>query len=126
MDLLTLLLVLYLILSHWIADFVFQDEEWALNKKHNNVALLKHVFTYNLIMMLMFFNILSLKFLFLFGVGSIVSHFIIDYFTSKLVGKRFADKYLGGSIPNLGAFSMIGLDQVLHYITMLFLLYYLY
>jgi hypothetical protein len=50
-------------------------------------------------------------------------HFITDYITSRIVKKRFEDKYYGSPIPNLGAFTVIGFDQVLHY-AQLFLTYY--
>ena len=53
-----------------------------------------------------------------------ILHFATDYITSRIVSKRFADKYYGSPIPNFGAFSIIGLDQVLHY-AQLFLTYYL-
>lgn len=126
MEIITICIILWFIFSHWIADFIFQDEVWALNKKDSFVSLIKHTATYTAMVVLLFFNILSPLALLLFALGAFISHTFIDYFTSKIVGKKFTDKYLGGPIPNMGAFTMIGLDQVLHYATMLFLLYYCY
>lgn len=126
METITILLILWLIFSHWVADFVFQDESWALKKKESIVSLLKHTLTYSIVMTLAFSFILSPLGLLYFFVGSLVSHTYIDYFSSKVVGKMFVDKHTGSPIPNFGAFSMIGLDQVFHYITMVFLLYICY
>jgi hypothetical protein len=125
MELTTTTAILWLIFSHWIADFICQDEKWALSKKDNIIMLLKHTITYSSVMILLFVFMLPLLSLLYFWIGLFITHTVIDYFTSKIVGKRFKDGYLGGSIPNLGAFSMIGLDQVLHYITIIFLLYFI-
>jgi hypothetical protein len=35
------------------------------------------------------------------------------------VSKKFADHYYGSPIPNFGAFSTIGFDQVLHYVQLI-------
>lgn len=126
MEPITILLVLWLIFSHWVADFIFQDESWALKKKESLVSLLKHTFTYSIVMTLAFSFILSPIGLLYFFIGALISHTYIDYFSSKVVGKMFADKHAGSPIPNFGAFSMIGLDQVFHYITIIFLLYFCY
>jgi len=45
----------------------------------------------------------------------IVAHTITDYFTSKITSRLYAQGKFGSTIPNLGFFSMIGFDQVLHY-----------
>jgi len=38
-----------LVVTHFIADFIFQAEEWAVNKSKSNLALLKHVSMYTII-----------------------------------------------------------------------------
>jgi hypothetical protein len=48
-----------------------------------------------------------------------VAHTVTDYFTSKAVSKKFAKNELGSSVPNFGAFSYIGFDQVLHYVQLI-------
>lgn len=127
----------YIIVIHYIADFIFQAEEWAENKSKHNWALIMHTITYTAVWIVpaaFLFNfacdgsifgtcIYSNK-LFIFLGVTFVLHTITDYFTSRIVSKRFADKYYGSPIPNLGAFSIIGFDQVLHY-AQLFLTYYL-
>ena len=38
-----------IVVIHFIADFIFQAEEWAVNKSKSNLALLKHVSMYTII-----------------------------------------------------------------------------
>ena len=53
-----------------------------------------------------------------------IFHTITDYFTSRIVSKKFEEGNVGSAPPNFGAFTIIGIDQVLHYIQ-LFTTYYL-
>jgi hypothetical protein len=121
------MLVSFLIICiHFVADFIFQAEEWALNKSKSNYALFNHVFTYSIFWVfgscILFgyvnksqstdwYVINSL----IFGFITFVAHFITDYITSRIVSKRFAKNHYGSPIPNFGAFTIIGFDQVLHY-----------
>jgi hypothetical protein len=130
----TLTEILGIIIIHWFADFLMQDEKWAINKSKDNNALLDHVLNYSLIWFYAVFFLLSfdkviieksfesislqwlLTYSLLFAQITFVAHFITDYFTSRIVSKMFAQNKYGSSIPNFGAFTMIGIDQVLHYI----------
>ena len=129
----TLTVILSIIFIHWVADFIFQAEEWATNKSKSNTALFKHVLTYSTIWVLPACVILGnlrpsettewyVYSTLLFFTLTFLCHFITDYITSRIVSKRFADKYYGSPIPNFGAFTVIGFDQVLHYVQ-LFLTY---
>lgn len=116
-----------LILFHYIADFIFQDEKWAKAKSYDFNALTDHTIIYSSVMGLLTFFCLPLEFASGLHWGGFVlitfiTHTITDYFTSKMVAKKFKENKLGSSIPNFGAFSIIGFDQVIHYAT-LFLTY---
>jgi hypothetical protein len=130
-----MLIALYIVIVHWIADFIFQAEEWANNKSKSNAHLFIHVSMYTVIWALLgsfifvspcdasvFGYCVDLAKFAMFLVVTFVAHFITDYETSRIVKKRFDSKYYGSPIPNLGAFTVIGFDQVLHY-TQLFLTY---
>lgn len=41
-----------IIIIHWFADFLMQDEKWALGKSKNWKDLLSHTFTYKSLSML--------------------------------------------------------------------------
>lgn len=120
----SLLAICTIVITHWIADFIFQDEQWAVNKSKNIPALLKHTFTYSILWFVPMLLFLSVPAALVFVLITFLFHTITDYYTSKVVSARFANNHYGSSIPNLGAFSMIGLDQVLHYLQ-LFILFYL-
>ena len=138
---LTLTEVMALIVGHWINDFILQDEEWAANKSKSWAALLIHTFVYSCgwLVMGLLYVIGSLIYqkesgilepqtpfepqqLLLFGLMTFLFHTATDYFTSKTVKKKFEAGDYGQPIPNFGAFTVIGFDQVLHYMQ-LFLTY---
>ena len=116
-----------IIVLHWVADFVFQAEKWALGKSKTWAPLLKHTITYSSLWVVPVWLmtgdwINSL----LFVVITFVAHTITDYFTSRVVSKKFANNYYGSPIPNFGAFSTIGFDQVLHYTQLILTWYWLF
>ena len=130
-----MLVAFFIICVHYVADFIFQAEEWAENKSKSNKALLNHVSTYSTFWVFASCVLFGVNFpghtmewyvshSIGFAMVTFILHFITDYITSRIVSKRFADKYYGSPIPNFGAFTIIGLDQVLHY-AQLFLTYYL-
>jgi len=111
-------IVLLICLAHYVADFVFQTDWMAQNKSKTNYPLFVHVCTYSVVIFLILFpffhdEIKLILFAFLNG----ILHFIIDFFTSRLSSKLYREGKLGSkTIPNFGFFSVIGLDQLLHYI----------
>ena len=124
----TIFEVLTILSIHWIADFIFQDEKWAIGKSSSIKSLLSHTFTYSLMWVVFAFLFLLGGYLFdlpkfqldvvkviYFIITTLVAHTITDYFTSKIVSKKFKKQQYGSPIPNLGAFSIIGFDQILHY-----------
>ncbi len=117
-------IILWIILVHWVADFVFQTHEQSINKSKSWKYLIEHTLTYSTI-----WYVLSML---LWPAGHIMSwyvlnsiyftsitfvcHTITDYFTSRLNSKL----WIKGDTHNF--FVSIGFDQVLHYIQ-LFLTY---
>ena len=116
--------ILYLLLIHWVADFLFQTEKMATNKYRDNKALLRHTLTYTGVMMLglTFLLNFSISSIFLFGFITFVVHTIQDYFISKMTHTRFQRLEYNG--PN-GAFTIIGLDQWVHFVQLFVTYYYL-
>jgi hypothetical protein len=120
-----MIVAFFVVVIHFIADFIFQEEEWATNKSKSNFALFKHVTMYTIIWSTAGVFIFSDPFKYLiFLLVTFVSHFTTDYFTSRIVSRKFANNEYGSPIPNFGAFTVIGFDQVLHY-GQLFLTYHL-
>lgn len=111
---------IFIVITHYIADFIFQDEKWAVGKSKSFSSLVQHTTMYSIIWVFPV-HIISEDFFksLVFVLITFIAHTITDYFTSKIVSKRFSDEYYGSPIPNLGAFSIIGFDQVLHYIQLI-------
>jgi hypothetical protein len=120
-----MMVAFFIVVIHFIADFIFQAEEWETNKSKSNFVLFKHVAAYTIIWSVSGLFIFSDPFKYLiFLLVTFVAHFTTDYFTSRIVSRKFANNEYGSPIPNFGAFTVIGFDQVLHY-GQLFLTYHL-
>ena len=129
---LTLTEIFVIIIVHWFADFIMQDEKWALGKSKNWEDLLSHTTVYSILwsipMIFLFYNENFIKWwlsISCFILVTFLAHTITDYFTSRIVSKKFTNKEYGSAIPNLGGFTIIGFDQVLHYIQLFLTYYYL-
>ncbi len=114
---------LYIILIHWISDFVFQTRMMGENKGKSNFWLTLHVFTYSC----WTFTGWALYSLFTTGHYSeqtylyatawiFILHWLTDFITSRITGWFYINKNF------YGFFTTIGFDQVLHYVQ-LFLIY---
>jgi hypothetical protein len=111
---------------HYVADFIFQAEKWATTKSKSNLSLLSHVSVYSTLWILPSYGESREWYLYstiLFFILTFLSHFITDYITSRIVSEKFSSGKYGSPIPNFGAFSIIGLDQVLHYAQLFTTLY---
>lgn len=101
-----LLHIQLLIILHFVADFVCQEEEWATTKHKSLKSLLYHCMTYSL-----WFILFGLPFILI----TFTTHFIIDFSSSKLYYKYY---YMDRKF-----FIALGADQMLH-ISFLILTYF--
>ena len=98
---LTLTEIFTIIIIHWIADFVFQDEKWANGKSKNWSDLLKHTTIYALLWftpILFLFGNKDYLYTPLFVLITFIAHTITDYFTSRIVSKKFENKHYNGDL----------------------------
>lgn len=108
---------IFIVIVHWISDFILQDEKWALGKSKHNIPLIKHTSLYSIMWLIpVWFMTNDIIGSIYFILITFLFHTITDYFTSRLVKKKYEKGYISGSIPNLGMMSTIGFDQVLHYV----------
>jgi hypothetical protein len=105
-------MIIYAMFAHWIADFIVQRHVWASSKWNSKIALTKHVASYTAVMwlMLVWFG---------FGweallIGAL--HWPVDFVTSKITHKL----YEKGDVHNF--FVVVGFDQWLHFVTIIWLL----
>ena len=106
-----------LLLSHWLGDFAFQSSDMALGKCHSMKWLLYHVGTYTAILLVFCLFLLPLSDVAIYVGANAVLHLITDYFTS-----RWAQKHR--KVPRK-FFPIIGLDQLIHTLTLYWTLEYL-
>lgn len=113
--------IIYILIAHFICDFVLQTDWEAKNKSRDNLALFSHTIGYS-IGISFFFTILlmiqapelmqrliTLPILSVFCITCGL-HSLTDYITSRIV-RYYFDK---GDTHN--GFVTIGGDQILHYI----------
>lgn len=110
--------ILYLLLTHWVADFLCQSDWMATNKSKDSGALIAHTFVYSIVFMfsLLFMLKLSLGFILQFGMITFAAHTATDYVTSRINAQLWADKKVHWF------FVSIGFDQFLHF-TQIFIIY---
>lgn len=108
------LIFLGFLLTHWVGDFVLQSNYVATNKHRSNWILLQHVAIYSV----MWFVILWLftggwaQPVFEFTLITFISHYVIDWFTSRFNHKLSVVGRRDDNYHNL--FVSIGFDQLLH------------
>lgn len=111
--------ILLIIIGHYIADFVLQNEKIAINKSKNSNVLFNHAVYYSSawFIILLFNNIdIDLFKILIFVIITFIFHFSTDFISSRITSRLFKKKIFYTNIPNFGAFSIIGLDQVFHYV----------
>jgi len=126
----------FILVNHFVADFLFQTDKMATKKSSSNKWLTVHALTYILAMSPIGFYLDYEKYgHFIFwgwGVGSswwiinLILHWCTDFCTSRLTSylwvKGTSDPngtFIGGSWRHW-FFSAIGGDQVLHYFCLFF------
>ena len=125
-----LVVLLWALISHWVADFIFQKDEDAKTKGKSLKHLTNHIKGYAIVFSLLIlaplhallsytttnYYLLILTFLAI----NIITHFGIDYATSKITSKFWAE----GRVHEF--FVIVGLDQLLHTTIIVLSLYYVY
>lgn len=105
-------MLIFILLMHYLCDFVLQTKWQAENKWEKADALFWHITTYSVVFGLATIIVLpNLLTVITFTLTTFVFHAITDLFTSK-----FTHKYFFETKNNHHAFAVIGFDQVLHYI----------
>lgn len=113
-------IVIGILFIHWVADFVLQTDEQALNKSKSLEVLLNHTLTYSLCFIVLLTPLIwflsnhslvnCFKYSVVYSTVTLVFHTIQDYFTSKINAKLYSEnkRHL--------FFVSIGFDQFLHYV----------
>jgi len=94
---------IWVIIAHFVGDFVLQTDKMAINKSTSNKWLLIHLGVYTSVLL-----IFGLKFALVNG----ILHLVTDYITSR------ATSYLWKKGDRHNFFVVIGLDQTIHMISL--------
>lgn len=125
-DYVTLLTIMWFLSSHYITDFIIQSEEQAKEKSYDSLILLEYCIEYALVMSVM----TGIYSLFINGWNDVsywivtsficylVTHFYIDFSTSRISSKYFKEKE-----AHMG-FVILGLDQLIHYLVIFTYIHY--
>lgn len=114
--------IITILFCHWLFDFFFQSDDMSKNKSKCNEALMNHVATYTIglliIVLLNYMVFLDGSFLqFIISmIGFVfinsVAHFTTDYVTSRASSALYKEERYHDF------FVVIGVDQMIHYITL--------
>lgn len=110
--------MLWLLVAHFIGDFVLQSDWMAQNKSKSNEALGLHVMVYTLAL-----GVGAIPLVFILGRPSFglplawillngAAHFATDYVTSRINARLWAAKEVHYFFVGVGA------DQLIHYLTL--------
>ena len=116
-------IVLAILFTHWVADFVMQTHEQLIGKSKSNKILTEHILWYTGTFLVSFWLVLTFNYavldqtpsslgwhssILLFFPITFICHWITDYYASRLNSKLWAK----GDVHNF--FVSIGFDQFLH------------
>jgi ABC-type multidrug transport system permease subunit len=103
--------LLYILIIHYLADFVLQTVDQSKLKSTDNRMLAYHVATYSFVWLFASYIIYEKPAQAIaFAAITFIFHFATDWATSR-IGKKFWEKsdYHNG-------FNVVGFDQILHYV----------
>jgi hypothetical protein len=113
-------LILFLLVIHFIADFICQSHWMATNKSTSNYALLIHVGVYSSVLLISLIAFqLSITLVLLYVVINGSLHFVTDYVTSR------CSSYFYKKQDFHNFFVVIGADQLIHQWTLILTAYWL-
>jgi len=99
-------ILVYVLVIHWVADFIMQTDDMAKGKSSSNKWLLAHTGTYTLVM-------LAATLSPMYAVVNGIVHTIVDYITSRISSKLWAKG------ETHWFFVVIGFDQLVHVVTLI-------
>ncbi|WP_378174805.1 DUF3307 domain-containing protein [Aquimarina sp. SS2-1] len=99
-----------ILIAHWIGDFALQSSKMALRKSEGIKWLSIHITVYMIVLGIFSIFLFPLETAFVYILINTFLHGLTDFFTSKLT-TRYREK------PRI-FFPLLGLDQMIHGITL--------
>ena len=118
--------ILFILLVHWVSDFVLQTHHMSTRKSSSNYYLTMHVVVYTFATIVMWSVVFPFTTIHISSLGIWLSfaaifttHWVTDYFTSRWTSRLYKEERYHDF------FVVIGFDQVLHYTQLLLIFNYL-
>jgi hypothetical protein len=105
--------IIAILFVHWIADFVLQSDWQAKNKSKNNAALIAHVSSYTIALLVYGLLFLPVELAYPWALINGFLHLCVDYVTGRI------NTYLWSKGRVHDFFVSVGFDQFLHIATLL-------
>lgn len=117
----TLTIVVFLLCAHYVGDYLLQTREMANNKSTSIKHLLKHVgvYTGSLVLLLLIGNFtnfagqLDVVNILMYATFNGLIHFATDLYTSRAIKKAWETG------QEYKTFSIMGLDQLIHSVSLI-------
>lgn len=124
-----------LLVAHFVGDFLLQSDWMATNKSKSWIALGWHTWVYATTILAVTLLSMPIELAGPFWTITLVTHFITDAITSRITSKLwfFRRRYYNEEMPYDASddwyyiegrrhwfFVMIGFDQLIHYITLIY------
>lgn len=113
-----IIIILLLVWTHFVADFILQTHTMAVNKSTSNKWLASHVGVYTLVFILV--SLLSPILTIWYALINGIIHFATDYVTSRITSRLWRENRVHDF------FVVIGLDQALHMTAMILTYYWMF
>jgi hypothetical protein len=105
--------IIAILFVHWIGDFVLQSDWQAKNKSKNNAALIAHVSSYTIALLVYGLLFLPVELAYPWALINGFLHLCVDYVTSRINTHLWSK----GRVHDF--FVSVGFDQFLHIATLL-------
>lgn len=125
-----MIVLMYMMLIHFVADFLLQSREMGQKKSSEPIWLLRHILIQWIVFVLCLFPVLGIAQAIMFSTANMIIHGIIDWNIWRLykvsVALRFPELKLDPSKAkdfkyweDHVFYSTIGFDQMLHVLTLI-------
>ena len=121
----------YVLVLHYLGDYIFQPYWVSVEKSENLKILLYHVFIYTAILYSGLIFVVGLKSVLVFSGITFALHFMVDFLTSRIISDNSSNLRLDPDVSKpihkrlklWGPISLLGFDQLLHQVCLLIALY---
>lgn len=127
----SILLFTYVLVLHYLGDYIFQPYWVSVEKSENLKILLYHVFIYTAILYSGLIFVVGLKSVLVFSGITFALHFMVDFLTSRIISDNSSNLRLDPDVSKpihkrlklWGPISLLGFDQLLHQVCLLIALH---